>query len=80
MTNEYLERLIYEINHDDPYTEANRIQAVSLKEGSSVVEVTVLPEHKNIWGLPHGGLLFVLSLGGYRRSRYEILQRRQGTP
>ena len=58
MTNEYLERLIYEINHDDPYTEANRIQAVSLKEGSSVVEVTVLPEHKNIWGLPHGGILF----------------------
>jgi acyl-CoA thioesterase len=58
MTKEYLESLINEINHDDRYNETNRIWAVSLEEGSSVVEVTILPEHKNIWGLPHGGILF----------------------
>ena len=58
MTKEYLDSILYEINHDDPYNEANMIQAVSLENGRSVVEVTILPEHKNIWGLPHGGILF----------------------
>ena len=58
MTNEYLQSIIDSLNHEDPYNEANRIHAAALEEGRSVVEVTLLPEHKNIWGLPHGGILF----------------------
>lgn len=55
---EYLNSIIEEINRDDPFNEANGIRAVALEEGHSVLEVTLLPEHKNIWGLPHGGILF----------------------
>ena len=55
---DFLDSIIEETNHNDPYNETNGIRAVSLEKGRSVVEVTVLPEHKNIWGLPHGGLLF----------------------
>ena len=61
MKNEYLASLIEEINYDDPYNEANGIRTVTLEEGRSVVEVALLPEHKNIWGLPHGGILFAVA-------------------
>ena len=57
-TREYLDSIIEEINHTDPYNEANNIRAVSLEEGHSVMEVELKPEHKNIWGLPHGGIVF----------------------
>lgn len=56
--NEYWNSIIDEINHNDPYSEANCIRAVSLEKGRSVVEVTLLPEHMNIWRVPHGGILF----------------------
>ena len=59
--NEYFASLLEETNHNDPYNETNGIRAVSIEEGRSTVEVTVLPEHKNIWGMPHGGLLFALA-------------------
>ena len=47
-TREYLDSIIEEINHTDPYNEANNIRAVSLEEGHSVMEVELKPEHKNI--------------------------------
>ena len=58
MTREYLDHIIEETNHNDPYNETNGLKAVRLEEGFSVVEMTILPEHKNIWGTPHGGILF----------------------
>ena len=58
VTKEYLDSIIEEINHTDPFNEANNIRAVSLEEGHSVMEVELKPEHKNIWGLPHGGIVF----------------------
>ena len=61
MTNEYLNRIIDRINHDCPYNLANGITATSLKEGLSTVEVELRPEHMNIWGLPHGGLIFAVA-------------------
>ena len=61
MTREYLDSIIEETNHNDPYNEANGLHPVKLEEGYSVVEMTVLPEHKNIWGIPHGGILFAIA-------------------
>ena len=59
--NDYFSSLIEDTNHRDPYNETNGIRAVEIGAGRSVVEAAVLPEHKNIWGMPHGGLLFALA-------------------
>ncbi len=59
--NDYFSSLIEDTNHRDPYNETNGIRAVTLEEGRSVVEAAVLPEHKNIWGMPYGGLLFAVA-------------------
>ena len=61
MTREYLNAIIDRINNRCPYNLTNGIRTVSLEEGHSVVEVEVKPEHLNIWGLPHGGLLFAIA-------------------
>ncbi len=58
VTKEYLDSIIEEINTTDPFNQTNNIRAVSLEEGHSVMEVELKPEHKNIWGLPHGGIVF----------------------
>ena len=59
--NDYFASLIEDTNHRDPYNEANGIRAVEIREGRSVVEAALLPEHRNIWGMPHGGLLFAMA-------------------
>ena len=61
MDREYLDQIIDRINHKCPYNETNGIRTVLLEEGHSVVEVEVRPEHLNVWGLPHGGLLFAIA-------------------
>ena len=60
MTQEFTDYLINRINVC-PYNLSNGISATHLEEGHSVIEVDVRPEHKNIWGIPHGGLLFALA-------------------
>ena len=44
-----------------PYEAANGIVPVSLEEGRAVIGVTILPEHKNIWNIPHGALIFAMA-------------------
>ena len=43
-----------------PFNRYNKIRAVSVEEGRSLVEAELSPESMNIWDLPHGGLLFAL--------------------
>ena len=61
MNQSHLDSIIDRINNHCPYNTANGIRTVLLEEGHSVVEVEVKPEHLNIWGLPHGGLLFAIA-------------------
>lgn len=61
MTNDYLAKIIDRINNRCPYNQANGIHAVRLEKGYAVVEAEVRPEHKNVWNLPHGGLLFAVA-------------------
>lgn len=60
MTKEQAEKMT-EWMYRCPYEVANGIVPVSLEEGRAVIGVTILPEHKNIWGIPHGALLFALA-------------------
>ena len=58
---EELKRFLIERINTCPYNLDNGIVATFLEEGHSVIEVDVKPEHKNIWGIPHGGLLFAIA-------------------
>ncbi len=44
-----------------PYEVANGIRPISVTEGSAVIGITLRPEHRNIWNIPHGGILFSLA-------------------
>ena len=43
-----------------PFNLHNQIHAMEVNEGYSVVVATLTEDSVNIWGLPHGGLLFSL--------------------
>ncbi len=60
MTEEYRNYLIRRID-TCPFNQANGFHASLPEDGFAVVEADVKPEHKNIWGLPHGGILFALA-------------------
>lgn len=44
-----------------PFNAANGIRAVRVEEGVAEIAVTLTEKSKNIWGVPHGGLLFALA-------------------
>ena len=60
MTKEQAERLTQWMYHC-PYEVANGIVPIEVSEGRAVIGAEILPEHKNIWNIPHGGLLFALA-------------------
>ena len=60
MTREEAEKLT-EWMYRCPYDVANGIEPVSVEEGRAVVGVTLQPKHKNIFGIPHGGLIFSIA-------------------
>ncbi len=60
MTEENKEKLIRRIN-TCPFNQAQGFYTTVKEDGFAVVEVDVKPQHKNIWGLPHGGILFALA-------------------
>ena len=43
-----------------PFNRQNGIRAVQAEDGRAVVTVALTHESMNIWGIPHGGLLFSL--------------------
>lgn len=43
-----------------PFNLANGVHAVKAEDGRAVVSVTLTRDSMNIWGIPHGGLLFTL--------------------
>ena len=61
MTPEYRDYIIERINEHCPFNLANGIRAVSLEEGHAVVEAELRPDHKNVWGTAHGGMLFAVA-------------------
>lgn len=44
-----------------PFNHANGIYASEVREGFSKIEVDLTEDSLNIWGVPHGGLLFALA-------------------
>ena len=60
MTAEERRQILDRINHC-PYNSANGIAVTDVEPGLAVVEAEIRPEHKNIWGIPHGGLIFSLA-------------------
>ena len=60
MTREQAEKLT-EWMYRCPYEVANGIVPLEVEEGRIVIGMTLLPEHKNIWGIPHGALIFALA-------------------
>ena len=60
MTKEQAEKLTEWMGRS-PYAVANGIEAVDVTEGGSVVRMTLRPEHKNIWGIPHGAMVFAIA-------------------
>ena len=44
-----------------PYDVANGVRPLSVTEGRAEVGVSLRPDHKNIWGIPHGALLYLLA-------------------
>ena len=44
-----------------PFNRAQGFSASIPEEGRAIVEVDVKEQHRNIWGLPHGGILFALA-------------------
>lgn len=45
----------------EPFDVHNHISVVDVDDGVGVVAVDIRPESLNVWGTPHGGLLFTLS-------------------
>ena len=44
-----------------PFNHANGIYAAEVREGYARVEAELTPDSMNIWGVPHGGLLFAMA-------------------
>ena len=44
-----------------PFNHANGIYAAEVREGFARVEAELTPDSMNIWGVPHGGLLFAMA-------------------
>ena len=57
MTKEQAEKLTAWLDRC-PFDSANGIRALSVSEGRAEIGVGLKPEHKNIWGIPHGGIVF----------------------
>ena len=60
MTKEQAEKLVEWISRC-PYDAAMGITPLGVSEGRAEIGVTLRPEHKNIWSIPHGGLLYSLA-------------------
>ena len=41
-----------------PYDSFNGIRPLAVSEGHAEIGVSLKPEHKNIYGIPHGGIVF----------------------
>ena len=59
MEAERADYLIRRIN-ECPFNAANGIYAVSVEEGHAEVAADLTPDSKNIWDIPHGGLVYSL--------------------
>lgn len=44
-----------------PFNRANGIRAAEVREGYARIEVELEEDSLNIWGVPHGGLLFAMA-------------------
>ena len=44
-----------------PFNREQGFKVTQLEEGRAVLEVEIQAKHKNIWNLPHGGILFALA-------------------
>ena len=44
-----------------PFNRENGIYAAEVREGYARVETELTPDSMNIWGVPHGGLLFAMA-------------------
>ena len=60
MTDEYRQEMIDRLDQS-LFNREHGFHIVELEEGRSAVEVELTPSHMNIWGHPHGGILFSLA-------------------
>lgn len=51
------EALVQAAVNNSPYYRHVGMRVIGYTESGSVMEVTVRPEHKNVWGTMHGGVL-----------------------
>ena len=57
MTKEQAEKLTEWLSRC-PYDSANGIRALRVTEGRAEIGIELRPEHKNIWNIPHGGIVY----------------------
>ena len=57
----FKEKLMALAKDAEPFDVHNHFRIVDVDDGVGVVELDIHPESLNIWGTPHGGLLYTLS-------------------
>ena len=60
MTEEFRQEMMERMDRD-AFNRLHGFRLTKLEAGRSVVEVELTPAHMNIWGHPHGGILFSLA-------------------
>ena len=60
MTEEFRQEIIDRMEQDE-FNRQHGFRLTKLEKGHSVVEVEPTPSHLNLWGSPHGGILFSLA-------------------
>ncbi|MBO4872696.1 MAG: PaaI family thioesterase [Lachnospiraceae bacterium] len=60
MTNDLIQETIDRMEQDE-FNRQHGFRLKQLEAGHSVVEVELTPAHMNLWGHPHGGILFSLA-------------------
>ena len=56
-----LSRDIERLNDSDPYTRWNHIETDLVERDHVRMKVVLRPEHRNLMGIPHGGLYYTLA-------------------
>lgn len=57
----FKEKLMALAENAEPFDIHNHISIVDVDDGVGVVVLDIHPESLNVWGTPHGGLLYTLS-------------------
>ena len=60
MTEELREKIARSIDSNE-FNRLHGFRLTGLEDGHSVLEAELTPAHLNIWGLPHGGILFSMA-------------------